>query len=57
MQELVSTAEVFLYLIFITFVSTFLIYLISHLLMATIKTIFFDVQLKKYLNWKKNLKK
>lgn len=38
------------------FLSAGLIWLISHLLMATIKTLFCDVQIKIYKTWCKRLK-
>lgn len=57
MNELILLAEDLLYLLLIVLLSSLLIWGISHLIMATIKTLFCDVQLKSYLVWKKNLKK
>jgi hypothetical protein len=57
MQELIVLAKDLLYLLLIAFLGALLIWGISHLIMATIKTLFCDVQLKSYLIWKKNFKK
>lgn len=57
MSELVLMAKDFVTLLFWIFLGAILLYFISHLIMAVLKTLFFDVQIKLYRVWSKRLKK
>ena len=57
MIELINMAKDLITLLFYIFVGSFLMWCIAHIIMAIIKTLFFDPYIKIYNGWKKILKK
>lgn len=56
-SNLVLVAKDLMVILWYIFLSSFLLWFIANLFMATIKTLFFDVHIKLYRTWNKRLKK
>ena len=56
MEILIITAKDLVVLLWNIFLATILLWLLSHMIMSIIKTLFCDIELKLYRTWKKKLK-
>ena len=56
MEILIITAKDLVVLLWNIFLATLLLWLLSHMIMSIIKTLFCDIEFKLYRTWKKKLK-